>query len=43
LILFGIGVVLLVTRKKREIAIALLVAGLFLILVPPIFVIFNTM
>ncbi len=43
IILFGIGLALLITRKQRNTAIALLIAGLFLILVPPLFVIFNTM
>ena len=37
------GVVLLVIRKKRNIAVLCLIVGLALILVPPIFVMVNTM
>ena len=37
------GVVLLLMRKQRKIAIACLTAGIVLIIAPPIFVIMNTM
>ena len=38
-----IGIVLLVIRKQRKIALACLIAGIVLIVFPPIFVIVNTM
>ena len=37
------GIVLLVIRKQRKIALACLIAGIGLIVFPPIFVIVNTM
>jgi len=38
-----LGLTLLVLRKQREIAVSCMIVGLSLILVPPIFVIVNTM
>jgi len=43
LLLAMAGVVLLVIRKQRKTAVACLIAGIALIMVPPIFVIVNTM